>query len=364
MLYEVALTLLPNLGPVLVRQLISYCGSAEAVFKEGRGKLQKVPGIGTKLAEIIASHHTLDRAQAIIEQAEKQDVKLLFYTDKNYPSRLQDIKDAPCLLYSRGNGNLNKRRSISIVGTRNATAYGKGVCQEIIGQLAHYSPLIVSGLAYGIDIEAHRSALKHGLPTLGVLGSGVDVIYPKAHQHTAMEMLEHGGLLSEQPFGEKPNAINFPARNRIIAGMSDAVIVVEAKKKGGAVITAEIAFSYHKEVFAVPGRLTDECSQGCNELIKQQKANIFTSVEQLEHFLNWHWQESKTMQEKILFPDSLKPEERAIVEVLTKQGTTDVDRLSRMSQIPIHKLPSLLLNLELYNLVRPMPGKKFQLVRK
>jgi DNA processing protein len=250
-----ALHFIPGIGDYTLRQLISYSGSAEKVFKTPKGKLLKIPGIGAVTADSIRNGKSFRRAEKEIKKAEQEDVELLFFTDKKYPSRLKSIADAPSLLYVKGQVDLENSKTVGIVGTRKATDYGKNCVEELIEGLKPHQTLIVSGLAYGIDIQAHKQAVKHGLPTVGIMGSGIDVIYPAAHKETAKKMLSNGGLITENPFGTNPDAHNFPARNRIIAGLSDALVVVEAAEKGGALITAEISNSYNKDVFAFPGNI-------------------------------------------------------------------------------------------------------------
>lgn len=244
----VALHFIPGIGDYTIRQLISYCGSAEKVFKTPKGKLLKIPGIGPAIAEALTRGGSFEKAEKEIKRAEKESVKIIFYLDKNYPSRLKHIPDAPSMLYVKGNFDFENPKTVGIVGTRQATAYGKEQVEKLVEGLVPHGALIVSGLAYGIDIQAHKQALKNNLPTVGVMGSGIDVIYPASHKETAHKMLEHGGLVTENSFGAKPDAHNFPERNRIIAGLSDALVVVEAAEKGGALITAEIANGYNKDV--------------------------------------------------------------------------------------------------------------------
>src|SRR5258708_17122306 len=250
-----ALHFIPGIGDYLVKQLVSYCGSAEQVFKTPKGKLLKIPGIGQVTAEAIKSEKTFNQAEKEFKKAEKEETEILFFTDKKYPQRLKEIEDAPSLIYYKGSANLNHPKSVAIVGTRQATDYGKEMVAKIVDDLKPHDALIVSGLAYGIDIHAHKQSVKNQLLTAAVMGSGMDVIYPAAHKDTAKKIVSHGALLTENHFGTKPDAHNFPARNRIIAGLCDALIVVEAADKGGALITAEIANTYNRDVFAVPGSL-------------------------------------------------------------------------------------------------------------
>jgi DNA processing protein len=364
-LYQIALSIIPGIGDVLTKNLISYCGSAKAVFQNNKSKLSKIPGVGFKTASLISSQPYLSEAEKELKEAEKQNVKILFYTDKNYPERLKQVYDAPPLLYFKGNCNLNSLKVISIVGTRLASGYGKEVVEEIVSDLVKHEALIVSGLAYGIDIFAHRNAIKNNLPTVGVMASGSDIIYPSVHKEIASQMMANGGLLTEYRLGVKPDAHNFPMRNRIIAGMSDAVIVVEAAKKGGALITAEIAHSYNKEVFAVPGNINLKSSEGCNNLIRSLKAGIFLSIKDVENNLGWDLMKvhSKAEVQQTYEMKELSVEERKIIDILLiNNKELSIDDLSWKSQTNISTLASLLLNLEFQGIVKPLPGKKFKLI--
>lgn len=362
LLYEVAIGMLPKVGAHLTRQLISYSGSAEQVFKQSKGKLLKIPGIGETLANNIINQSILSKAEKEIALAEKNNVTILFYTHKNFPERLKHIPDAPTLLYYKGNADLNAKKTISIVGTRQATSYGKEFVERLLHDLSRHQLVVISGLAYGIDITAHKAALTSNLPTIGVMASGIDIIYPSAHKETAGKMLSNGGLLTEYPFQTKPDAPRFPARNRIIAGLSDAIIVIEAASKGGALITAEIGNSYNKEVFALPGNIGNKYSEGCNLLIRNHKAHILTKAEDIEYIMNWAVaSESETSSASELCLNNLNPEEQQLVILLKSGEGIQIDELSWKSQIPVSKLASILLNLEFQGIVKAMPGKKFKL---
>jgi DNA processing protein len=360
-LYQVALTQVTGIGPLMAKHLISYCGSAGSVFSANRSKLSKVPGIGTKMLQNLASPEPLKEAERIIKKAQQEDVRLLAYTDEAYPTRLKQIADAPILLYYRGGSTLNAARTLAIVGTRRCTAYGKTITEQLIDELEPYKPLVISGLAYGIDIIAHRACLKAGLPTIGVMASGPDIIYPPAHRQAASDMLYAGGLLTEYPFGTQPDAYNFPARNRIIAGLADAVVVVEAAAKGGALITAQLGLDYDREVFAVPGSLLSESSAGCHALIEKQQAHIFTSTAALVEELRWNRPAEEKKAAPALPPD-LSPSESIILELLKNQPQGyQIDELSWRCQLPLSQLAGVLLELELKGLVRTLPGKKYTL---
>lgn len=363
-LHRIALGFAPGIGNILAKQLISYCGSATELFKSPKKKLMKIPGIGEKTASAVLTKPAFDMAERVLAQAKQQAVQVLFYTDKDYPNRLKNLHDSPLLLYYKGNANLNADKTVAIVGTRGATAYGKKITEEIMtGLTRHSDMLVISGLAYGIDIAAHRASLRCGLPTVGVLGSGMDVIYPAAHKATAQQMLASGGLLTEYPFGTAPDAPHFPARNRIVAGMADVTIVVEATLKGGALITAKIANEYNRDVMAVPGSLEQPCSEGCNRLIRNNQAHIYTSSTDLEYLMNW--QEGGAAKpakqtDWTNLPDLTGPE-RSVLQLLQVRHEMLMDDLSWQSQVPVNQLASLLLTLELQGLVKALPGKKFAL---
>lgn len=355
----IALHFTPGIGDFLVKQLVSYCGSAEQVFKTPKSKLLKIPGVGEISVDAIKNGDTFQEAEKELKKAERDEVEIILYNDKKYPHRLKTIDDAPALLYCKGNQNLNVPKSVGIVGTRQATEYGKEMVERICQELVPHQPLIISGLAYGIDIHAHKAALKNNLPTIGVMGSGIDIIYPAAHKETAKKMLSHGALLTENRFGTKPDAHNFPARNRIIAGMCDALIVVEAAEKGGALITADIANGYNKDVFAVPGNLGQTYSEGCNKLIKTNRANLFASVKDLEYIMNWSAETSATTQ-TTLDLTVYSPDEQTVLRILKERNApVMIDELSFKSSLPPSQLASLLLTLEFKNAVKSLPGKMY-----
>src|SRR5579859_3202673 len=361
-----ALHFIPGVGDHLVKQLVSYCGSAEQVFKTPKGKLLKIPGIGEVTAEAIRSEKTFHKAEKEFRIAEKEDTEILFFTDKKYPKRLKEIEDAPSLLYFKGNADLNHSKSVALVGTRQATEYGKEMVARIIDELKPHDAIVVSGLAYGIDIQAHKQSLKTGLHTLAVMGSGMDVIYPAVHGETAKKITTQGGLLTENHFGTKPDAHNFPARNRIIAGLCDALIVVEAAEKGGALITAEIANSYNKDVFAVPGSLGQTYSEGCNKLIRNNKAVIYTSIRDLEYHMNWSAEDKhpKKKNEDVDF-SAFSPDEQTVLRILKERNAPMmIDELTLKSSFSPSHLASLLLGLEFADAVKSLPGKQFALRKK
>lgn len=356
-----ALHFIPGIGDYLIRQLVSYCGSAEKVFKTPKGKLLKIPGIGEVTAESIRTGKPFTKAEKEITKAEEDNVQLIFFTDKSYPSRLKQINDAPSLLYAKGNINFENPKTVGIVGTRQSTAYGKQCVEELVMKLVAHDPLIISGLAYGIDIHAHKQAVKNQLATIGVMGSGMDVIYPSAHKDTAKKMMEHGGLVTEHRFGTQPDAHNFPARNRIVAALSDAVIIVEAAEKGGALITAEIANTYNKDVFAFPGNIGQSHSKGCNNLIKSNKAHLITSAKDLEYIMNWD-ANAKPIVKEVFVLDNYEPSEQTILKTLLENNKQMmIDELSWKSNIPVSQLASILLGLEFKGTISSLPGKIYKI---
>lgn len=362
-LYEVALGLLPGIGGGLSKLLVSYCGSAERVFTIPKGKLKKIPGIGEKLASTIMEHRNiLQEAEKHLTQAEETNTKILFYTDKDYPDRLKNINDAPSLLYYQGNASLNAARTVGIVGTRNASAYGKDTVEKIIEELKPYGPHIISGLAYGIDITAHSAALHSELPTIGCMATGLDIIYPSTHSSYAKRMKDNGGILTEYPFGKKAEPSQFPARNRIIAGLCDVVIVIEAAAKGGALITAEMANDYNRDVFAIPGNLGQKYSEGCNMLIRNLKAQIYTGIQSIEYAMNWN-ENTKAPLENNYLPlmEKLEEDEIPVYNLLNNNETLLMDEISWKSNIPVSRLASILLNMEFKGVLKSLPGKRYKL---
>lgn len=359
--YKIGITLIPGIGDVLAKNLISYCGSIEGVFKEKKAKLQKIPGIGLVLADAIRNHNVLERAEQEIKFIEKYKIAPLFYLDDDYPQRLKHCHDSPVMLYYKGKADLNSKRIVSVVGTRNATLYGKKICQDLINGLADHDVLIASGLAYGVDICAHKAALTNDLPTIGVLAHGLDKIYPAAHRSTAEKMLVKGGLLTEFLSQTQPDRENFPKRNRIVAGMADATIVIESKDEGGSLITADIANSYNRDVFAFPGKVDDEYSVGCNQLIKNNKAALIESASDVLRLMGWEKQKQKkkTVQQKSLFLN-LSPEEEMVVGIL-REKPVGIDELCYAAKLNMSKVSMLLLNLELTGVVRSLPGKVYSL---
>ncbi len=362
LLYKIALSMVPGIGGVLARNLVSYTGSAKEVFSASYNSLVKIPGIGEINARKIRNNDVFKRAEAELEFIDKNNIGVMFYSDKDYPRRLKPCADAPVILYSKGEMNLDEQRVISIVGTRNATGYGKSVCEQLIRGLAERSHkvLVVSGLAYGIDIHAHKMALKYNLPTVAVVAHGMDKIYPSLHAEIARKMMKSGGLVSDFPSSTKIDPSNFVRRNRIIAGLADATIVVESAERGGALITAEIASSYNRDVFAFPGRVDDIYSKGCNRLIRQNGANLIQGIDDLEYFMGWEAGTKETVVQASLF-ENLTPEEEKVVKLLQEKGKLFIDQISAELKMPGSRVSALLLNMEFKNLLTALPGKMYKL---
>ncbi len=360
---QIALELIPGIGSKGIRQLISYCGSSEEVFNAPKGRLLKIPGVSEKMAEVIRSANTFKEAEDIIKSNEVTGTEILHYTDKKFPQRLKLAPDSPNIIYTKGNGDLNPEKCVAIVGSRRATDYGKKITDKIIEELTPYHPTVISGFAYGIDIQAHKGSLENNIPTFAILAGGLDQIYPSQHCKYVKEILKDGGIITESMAGIRPGgAHSFPARNRIIAGMADAVIVVEASERGGALITARIADSYNRLVLAVPGNIGNTYSSGTNKLIAAQKALIYSNINDLIEHLNWDLETESQKIEKAL--PEMDDQETIIFHLLAENAhPLEIDIISIKSQIPINQVASLLLSLEFKNLVKSFPGKKYGRVK-
>lgn len=361
LLYQIALTLTPGIGPVKAKILVNYCGSAEAIFNEKPEILQTIPDIGPQAVQCIREADFRKRAEQEIRFMEAHDIRAIYFGDRDYPSRLKLCDDSPMLLFAKGKMNLNTHRVISVVGTRSCTDYGRIFCEKLLQEIAPYDPLIVSGMAYGIDICAHRQAVKLHLQTVGCVAHGLEKIYPAAHRPTASDMFFHGGLITEFVSQTEMLPELFPARNRLIAGMSDCTIVVETDSSGGSIITAYLAHSYGREVYALPGRHNDSESSGCNMLIRKNVAAILTSGKDLIEYLGWT-DHTHGLHQLDLFPQ-LTEDEDIIVQVLRSKGKSPIDELSISSGMTIGKLSSQLLELEFKGVIRSLPGKQYDLVR-
>jgi DNA processing protein len=361
LLYQIALTLIPNIGPVQAKILIEHFEDAETIFKASLKKLSGIENIGEIRACCIKSFKYFSLAEEEIEFIEKYKIQPFFITDSNYPKRLLNCYDPPTLLYYRGNADLNASRIISVIGTRNYTDYGKQITEKLVSDLKEENVVIVSGLAFGIDAIAHKSAIQNNLQTIGVLGHGLDTIYPSQHKGLAKEILQNGGLLTELRKNTKPDKHNFPKRNRIVAGMADATIVVETAIKGGSMITAELANNYNRDVFAFPGKTTDHKSAGCNYLIKQNCAALLTDAQQLTEALGWQQKKEKPRSQRELFVN-LTDDEKVIVDIIKEKDTVHIDELFVKSGLSSSAIAASMLNLELQNIIVSLPGKMYRLL--
>jgi len=359
--YQLALTRIKGVGDVLAKQLLTYCGSAEAVFHTPKKQLLTIPGIRDQVANAITQQQYSTDLDKELHFVQQHQIQVLFWTEPDYPVRLQQCADAPVLLYYKGNANLNAPRIVSVVGTRNATPYGKELCEQLISDLLNYEVLVVSGLAYGIDSYAHKACVGQGVPTVGVLGHGLDRIYPAANRLLASDMLKDGGLLTEYPSGTNPDRQNFPSRNRIIAGLADVTIVVEAALKGGALITAEIANTYNRDVCAFPGSINYEFSAGCNHLIKTHRAHLIGSAKDLAYVMNWEPVEKPLNSAKQLpLPLALDPLEQKIYDLVKANGALSIDELARRLNLAQSKLAIAILALEIQGVLVALPGKIYR----
>jgi DNA processing protein len=340
--------------------LISYCGSLEAVFQTKKKILEKIPGCGEKIAATILKKAYFKEAEKELRFIEKQGIEALFFLDKNFPKRLKPFDDAPLLLYYKGSADLNHPRIISIVGTRKPSEHSKSNCEELIAELEKYDVLISSGLAYGIDVTAHKKCLDLGIQTVGVLGHGLSQIYPNQHRQIALKMIEHGGLLTEFSSDLGPETGHFPMRNRIVAAMCDALIVVETNKKGGSMITAQYANEYSKDVFALPGRIKDAHLQGCNHLIKTHRAALIENAADIAYIMRW--EELADSQSKKKQTIELDEEEKLIFGFLSQTEEIEIDNLTFKAKLSPNKVASLLLTLEFKGLVKSLPGKRYILI--
>ena len=361
--YQIGLMMIDGIGDVNAKALVAYCGSASAVFRQSKAKLEKIPGIGeTNSRSILCSSKVLKRAEEEIRFIEKYRIRPLFFTDTGYPARLRYCSDGPAMLYYKGNADLNCERIVGIVGTRKPSEYGIQKTTELVRDLAGTSILIISGLAYGVDCVAHKAAFAHGLATVGVLGHGLDRIYPNEHARLAKKMLSNGGLLTDFMSGTNPDAVNFPKRNRIVAGICDALVVVESKRTGGSLITATIANSYNKDVFAVPGRAGDVLAEGCNGLIKRNRAGMIENADDLLYAMQWQEQkERKKPVAQVPLMVNLTEEERTIIDLLKEKTASHIDEICSGAGQPVSKVSALLLQLEFSNLVKSKPGKMYAL---
>lgn len=362
LLYTLALQHVPNVGDVIAKRLIAHCGSAQAVLKEKKARLLKIDGIGeVVLSQLYDSRHVIE-AEKEITFIKENAIKVSYFEDADYPERLKHCIDGPILLFQTGNIDLNNPHVISIVGTRKITTSGIAFCEKLMEALTPYNPIIVSGFAYGTDITAHKLAIKHKLQTIGCLAHGLNQIYPKVHKKYMVDVEKNGGFFSDFWSTSKFDKTNFLKRNRIIAGLSQATVVIESAEKGGSLVTADIAHSYNRDVFAIPGRITDQLSMGCNNLIKYQKAHMMTSPLDLPYILNWQLEDNeKPVVQKQLFVE-LDITEKLIYNYLKENEKAQLDMIALGCYLPIFKTASILLNMELKGVVRPLPGKLFEVI--
>lgn len=362
LLYRIALTLVPQVGPVQAKILLQQA-EPEEIFKARTSFLEKIEGIGPIRAREIRNFRDFSEAEKEIRLIEKHGLRPLFLTDPGYPRRLLHCCDSPTLLYAKGETDFNTPKCLAVIGTRHHSEYGKQAAEKIIHELSAHGITIVSGMAYGIDAIAHKAALRNDLITVGVVAHGLDQVYPPDHQGLAREMLKHGGaLLTEYRYGTAPDKHHFPARNRIVAGMTDATLVIETGEKGGSMITAELANGYHRDVLALPGRVSDAKSAGCNGLIKQNKAQLVTGAQDILQLLGWEPAPAKTKKslQRNLFTD-LSPDEQIITQLLDEKEELPIDELHLQAGLSNSAVAAALLNLELQNVVVTLPGKRYRL---
>ena len=361
LLHALALQAVPNIGDITAKKLIQHCGSPEAVFKESKANLSKIDGIGLLTVKNIDPPKQLEAAEKELNFIEKNAIQALYFEDSNYPFKLKHCIDGPIVLFQKGNIDWEQRPIISVVGTRKITTYGLAQCEKIIETLAVFNPIIVSGFAYGTDIKAHKTALKHQLQTVGCLAMGLQKTYPKDHLKYRNLIENQGGFVTDFWSTSVMDPSNFLRRNRLIAGLSEATIVIESAEKGGSLATATMALGYNREVFALPGRITDSQSQGCHNLIKTKSAHLVSTPADIPYILNWSLETQKKVVQKKLFVE-LDTDEKRVFNYLKNQGKSALDVIAIACDMPTSKAAYLLLNLELKGVSRPLPGKEFELV--
>ena len=362
LLHLLALLKVDGVGDIVAKKLLNHFATAENIFKAKANQLESIDGIGRVLIKNLKDKTVFNLAEAELKFIKENNINCLFYQDEKYPDRLKHCIDGPILLFTSGTIDFNNRKVISIVGTREITSYGTEFCKKFIEDLAPLNPIIVSGFAYGVDIVAHKVAMDLGLQTIGVVAHGLNQVYPKVHKKYVAKMEQNGGFMTEFWSNSNPEKENFVKRNRIVAGISEATIVIESAEKGGSLITANLANDYNRDVFAVPGRTSDKFSQGCNNLIKTQKAHLLTSAADLIYILNWELKQDETkVIQKQLFV-SLENDEQKIYDYLQKNGKQLLDVIALDCDFPVFRISSILLNMELKGVVRPLPGKLFEAV--
>ena len=349
------------IGDVLAKKLIVNVGDALQIFKEKPATLAKINGIGNYVIKHLFDDKNIKLATQELAYIQKNNIAFSYFLEDDYPIHLQNCIDSPILLFKEGNINLKNKNIISIVGTRNLSSYGRDFCNNLIEELATYNPIIVSGFAYGADICAHKAAIKNNLQTIAVLAHGFEQIYPKVHKKYIHQVHENGGFLTEFWSEEQPLRENFLKRNRIVAGISKATIIIESAEKGGSLVTADIANSYNRDVFAVPGRTSDIYSKGCNNLIKNNKAHLLTNANDIVKMLNWDIAKKPKPIQKQLFLH-LSENEQKIHDLLHEKGAQLLDAISLECSIPVFQLSSILLQMEMKGLLKPLPGKMFELI--
>ena len=368
LIYALALQHIPKIGPTIAKKLINHCGSAEAVLKEKKTNLLKIDGIGTITIDSLSDSTHIEEAENELKFIKSNNIKVHYFSEDTYPERLKHCVDGPIIIFQSGNININQQPIISIVGTRKITTNGVVFCEKLVETLSPYNPIIVSGFAYGTDITAQKTAIRQNLQTIGCLAHGLNQIYPKVHKKYVADVERHGGFYTDFWSTDVFDRNNFLKRNRIIAGLSEATIVIESAEKGGSLVTADIANSYNREVFAVPGRITDSQSIGCNNLIKFQKAHLLSDPLDIPYLLNWqlkndttYGEEAKSVVQKQLFVE-LEPDEKIIYNYLKDNNKQLLDIIALDCNIPTYTLAGILLNMELKGLIRPLPGKLFELI--
>jgi DNA processing protein len=359
--YLLALQKVEGVGDIVAKKLISHCGDAATIFKTKSSQLASINGIGSVLISKLKNKSIFAIAEAELKYIENNEINVSSFQDNNYPERLKHCIDGPILLFTSGNIDFTNRKIISIVGTRKITPYGADFCKSLIAELSPLNPIIVSGFAYGVDIVAHQAAMENDLQTIGIVAHGLDQIYPSSHKKYVAKMEQNGGFMTEYWSGTNPEKENFVKRNRIVAGISEATIVIESAIKGGSLITANLANDYNRDVFAVPGRTSDKLSLGCNNLIKTQKANLLTCAADLVYILNWDIEKTTRSVQKKLFI-ILENDEQKIYDYLIKSGKEILDIIALECDFPIYKISGILLNMELKGVVRPLPGKLFEAI--
>ena len=359
--YLLALLKVEGIGDIMAKKLLTHFGNPEAIFKVKSHQIAGIDGIGSVLLRNLKDKTVFEKANKELEFIKSNAINVSFFQDESYPDRLKHCIDSPVLIFTSGTINLKNKKLISIVGTRQITSYGMEFCKKFIEDLAPLDPVIVSGFAYGVDIVAHQLAMDNNLQTIGVLAHGLNQIYPKTHKKYIARMEENGGFITEFWSSSNPDKEKFVRRNRIVAGMTEATIVIESADKGGSLITANLANDYNRDVFAVPGRVTDKYSQGCNDLIKTQKANVLSSAADLIYMLNWDIEKKVKSIQKSLFVD-LEPDEQKVYDFLIKNGKELLDIIALQCDFPIFKISGVLLNMELKGVIRPLPGKLFEAI--